>query len=155
MDDRRTDYPCPLTGGERILVAVDGSPHSETAVDLAIRMARVCRSELFFVNVVALYPEMIQLAEALEEGPLQETRRILEEASEKARQADVPCETIVHIGPEPHTFIVEEAVDKDVGLIVMGTHGRTGLKRLLMGSVAERVLGHAPCAVLVTPARPA
>ena len=152
MEETQVEYPCPLAKGEKILVAVDGSPHSETAIDLAIRMAEVCHSELFFVTVIALYPEMMKLAEALEEGPIQETRRILDEAQEKARQRNVPCETIVRIGPEPHTFIVQEAIDRGVGLIVMGTHGRTGLKRLLMGSVAERVLGHAPCAVLVTPA---
>jgi nucleotide-binding universal stress UspA family protein len=152
MEEKRAESPCPLVKGERILVAVDGSSHSETAADLAIRMAKVCHSKLFFVTVIALYPEMMKLAEALEEGPIEETRRILEKAQERARQSNVPCETIVHTGPEPHTFIVQEAIDRGVGLIVMGTHGRTGLKRLLMGSVAERVLGHAPCAVLVTPA---
>jgi nucleotide-binding universal stress UspA family protein len=152
MDERQVECPCPLAKGESILVAVDGSPHSDTAVNLAINMAKVCHSKLFFVTVVALYPEMMKLAEALEEGPLKETRKILDKAQEKAQHGAVPHETIVHIGPEPHKFIVQEAIDRGVGLIVMGTHGRTGLKRLLMGSVAERVLGHAPCAVLVTPA---
>jgi nucleotide-binding universal stress UspA family protein len=152
MEKKQVEYPCPLARGERILVAVDGSAHSDAAVDLAINMAKVCHSELFFVTVIALYPEMMKLAEAIEESPAKETRRILEKAHEKARQGNVSCETIVHIGPEPHKFIVQEATDRGVGLIVMGTHGRTGLKRLLMGSVAERVLGHAPCAVLVTPA---
>ena len=152
MEKQQAEFPCPLTNGERILVAVDGSPHSDTAIDHAICMAKICHSTLFFVSVIALYPEAMKIADALEESISKETRRILEKAQEKARQENVPCETIVHIGPEPHKFIVQEASDRDVGLIVMGTHGRTGLKRLLMGSVAERVLGHAPCAVLVTPA---
>jgi nucleotide-binding universal stress UspA family protein len=152
MEENQAECPCPLVKGERILVAVDGSPHSDTAVDLAIRMAKVCNSELCFVSVIALYPEVMKLADALEESPSKETRRILDKAQEKARQGNVPCETVVHVGPEPHEFIVEAAIDRNVGLIVMGTHGRTGLKRLLMGSVAERVLGHAPCAVLITPA---
>jgi len=152
MEEAQTECPCPLTRGERILVAVDGSTHSDTAVDHAISMAKVCHSTLFFVSVIALYPEAMKIAEALEENISKETRKVLDKAQQKALQADVPCETIVHIGPEPHKFIVQEACDRDVGLIVMGTHGRTGLKRLLMGSVAERVLGHAPCAVLVTPA---
>ena len=45
-----------------------------------------------------------------------------------------------------------EAKAKEIDLIVMGTHGKSGLKSVLMGSVTERVIGHAPCAVLVTPA---
>ncbi len=152
MDKKQAECPCPLVKGERILVAVDGSPHSDAAVDQAICMAKICHSTLFFVSVIALYPEAMKIAEALEENISKETRKVLDKAQEKARQHNVSCETIVHIGPEPHKFIVQEAIDKKVGLIAMGTHGRTGLKRLLMGSVAERVLGHAPCAVLVTPA---
>ena len=152
MEEKQAECPCPLAKGERILVAVDGSPHSDTAIDHAICMAKACHSTLFFVSVIALYPEAMKIADALEESISKETRKVLDKAQEKARQENVPCETIVHIGPEPHKFIVQEASDRNVGLIVMGTHGRTGLKRLLMGSVAERVLGHAPCAVLVTPA---
>jgi nucleotide-binding universal stress UspA family protein len=49
----------------------------------------------------------------------------------------------------PYEVIVNRAKEKKADLIVMGSHGRTGLKRLLMGSVTERVIGHAECAVLV------
>jgi nucleotide-binding universal stress UspA family protein len=152
MEEKHTQGTCPLMNCERILVAVDGSTHSFRAVDQAIGMAKICHSTLFFLSVIALYPEMMKLADAVEDSISAETRRVLDEVEEKARQEKVSCETILQIGPEPHKFIVQEAIDRDVGLIVMGTHGRTGLKRLLMGSVAERVLGHAPCAVLVTPA---
>jgi nucleotide-binding universal stress UspA family protein len=48
-----------------------------------------------------------------------------------------------------HECIVEYSKEKDADIIVVGSHGRTGIKRLLMGSVAERVIGHAKCAVLV------
>jgi hypothetical protein len=58
----------------------------------------------------------------------------------------------VHIGRQPHEFIIQEAKEKNIDLIVMGTHGRTGLDKLLIGSVAERVVGYAPCVVMVTPA---
>jgi len=80
------------------------------------------------------------------------TREFLEEVKDRAAKENIPCETIVHIGGQPHEFIVQEAKDKNIDLIVMGTHGRTGLNKLLIGSVAERVVGHAPCAVMVTPA---
>ncbi|HKJ75898.1 MAG TPA: universal stress protein [Gammaproteobacteria bacterium] len=46
---------------------------------------------------------------------------------------------------------MKEARDNDVDVIILGTHGRSGLRRVLVGSVAERVIGHAPCPVLVTP----
>jgi nucleotide-binding universal stress UspA family protein len=49
----------------------------------------------------------------------------------------------------PYEAIIETAREKGVDLIVMGSHGRTGMERLLMGSVTERVVGHADCAVLI------
>ena len=81
-----------------------------------------------------------------------ETGEILERVKDRAAKENIPCEMIVHMGGQPHEFIIQEAKKKDIDLIVMGTHGRTGLKKLLMGSVAERVIGHAPCTVMVTPA---
>ena len=50
---------------------------------------------------------------------------------------------------EPYNVITEIAEKEEIGIIVMGSHGRTGLKRFLMGSTAERVIAHAPCPVLV------
>ena len=118
---------CPLTRGERILVAVDGSDFSDAAVDQAISLGGICNSEIFAI------------------------REHLDKAKEKVDKAGIPCETIVHMGGSPHEFIIQEAKDKGIDLICMGTHGRTGLKRILMGSVAQSVIGHAPCPVLVVP----
>lgn len=61
------------------------------------------------------------------------------------------CETIVHQGDRPYKFIVAEAARTKADMIILGTHGRTGLKRLMMGSVTARVIGHAPCKVMVIP----
>jgi nucleotide-binding universal stress UspA family protein len=144
-------FACPLTKGERILAALDGSEYSEKAFDQALSMARICNSKLFAISVVDLYPEQMELAPALEEKMSAEARGILERAKQKAEQENIACETIVHMGGPANEFIVQEAKEKNIDLIVMGTHGRTGLKRVIMGSVAERVIGHAPCAVLVTP----
>ncbi len=142
---------CPLTKGERILVAVDGSKYSEKALDQAISMAKICNSTLFAINVIDFYPAQLEVAPALQEKMSEETREILKRVEDRAAKEDIQCETIVHIGGQPYKFILREAKEKNIDLIVMGTHGRTGLKKLLMGSVAERVIGHAPCAVLVTP----
>jgi nucleotide-binding universal stress UspA family protein len=148
----KTALACPLVRGERILVALDGSKDSEAALDQAISMAKICNSTLFMISVIELYPEQLEVAPALEEKMSTETWEILDRAGERAKKEKIPCEAIVHIGGHPHKFIVQEAKEKNIDLIVMGTHGRTGLKKLLMGSVAERVIGHAPCAVLVSPA---
>jgi len=142
---------CPLTKGERILVAMDGSKCSEKALDQAISMAKICNSTLFGISVIELYPGQMEVAPALVEKLSAETREILERVKDRAAKENISCETIVHIGGQPHEFIIQEAKEKNIDLIVMGTHGRTGLKKILMGSVTERVIGHAPCAVLVTP----
>jgi nucleotide-binding universal stress UspA family protein len=143
---------CPLTKGERILVGVDGSKYSEKALDQAISLAKVCNSTLFAISVVDVYPETLAIAPELEEKMSHGAREILQRAKDKVAKENIPCHTVVHIGAQPHEFIVQEAKEKDIDLIVLGIHGRTGLKKLLIGSVAERVIGHAPCAVMVTPA---
>jgi len=147
-----TILACPLTRGERILVALDGSIHSAKALDQALSLARMCNSKLFLIGVVDLYPEVLETAPAAVESLSAEMGEILKQGKEKAEKESVACETVVHIGKDVYAFIVAEAKEKNVDLIVMGTHGRTGLKGFFMGSVAQRVIAHAPCAVLVTPA---
>ena len=143
---------CPLSKGERILVAVDGSVYSEMALDHAISMGTVCNSELFAVYVVEGYPKHLEPAPKADERIEQEAQEFLKKVKGKAEEKNVACETIVRVGSQPHELIVKEAKDRGADLIVMGTHGRTGLKKFFMGSVAQKVIGYAPCAVLVVPA---
>ncbi len=142
---------CPLTRGEKILVAVDGSDFSDAAVDQAISLGGICNSQIFAVSVVDLYPEQMEVAPGLVEKMSKEVKQHLDRAKKKVDKAGIPCETIVHMGGKPHEFIIQEAKDKGIDLICMGTHGRSGLKRILLGSVAQSVIGHAPCPVLVVP----
>jgi nucleotide-binding universal stress UspA family protein len=144
-------FACPLTRGERILVALDGSENSDRALDQALSLATICNSKLFAISVVDLYAEVIAEAPGLEERMSEKAEKTLEWAKQTAEKKNIPCETIVHIGRPVYEFIVKEAQKRNIDLIVMGKHGRTGLKRLLMGSVAERVIGHAPCAVMIIP----
>ena len=146
---------CPLTKGERILVALDGSIYSEKAFDQAISMATVCNSSLFAITVVEAYPKSLMPVPAAEKQIEKEAGEFLEQIKTNAARQNVSLETIVHVGGQPHELIVKEAKERNIDLIVMGTHGRTGLKRLLMGSIAQRVIGYAPCSVLVVPAFPA
>lgn len=151
---KRAQPGCPLTKAKRILVAMDRSKYSEKAFNQAISMAKICKSTLFVISVINLYPEVNEIELALEgkEKVLEGTMEFLEGVKDRATKENIPCETIVHIGGQPHEFIIQEAKEKNIDLIVMGTHGRTGLNKLLIGSVAERVVGHTPCAVMITPA---
>ncbi len=142
---------CPLTRGERILVAMDGSTYSDKALEQALSMARVCGSTLFAITVIDIYPGTLAHGFGSDERFTKEAGEILQRAKKRAAEENIPCETIVRTGKQVHEVIVREAMEREIDLIVMGTHGRTGLKKLLMGSVAERVIGHTPCAVLVTP----
>ena len=142
---------CPLTRGEKILVAVDGSEHGNNAVEQAISLGAICNSEIYIISVVDLYPEQMEVAPALVEKMSQDAKIFIDTAKKKVDEADIPCQTIVHMGGKPYEFIVQEAKDKEIDLIVLGSHGRTGLERFLMGSTAQNVIGHAPCPVIVVP----
>ncbi|MCG8618699.1 MAG: universal stress protein [Desulfobacterales bacterium] len=142
---------CPLTRGERILVAVDGSEYGNNAVEQAISLGAICNSEIYVISVVDLFPEQMEVAPALVEKMSEDARNIIEQAKKKVDEAKIPCETIVHMGGKPWEYIVQEAKDKEIDLIVLGSHGRSGLERILMGSTAQNVIGHAPCPVIVVP----
>ena len=87
------------------------------------------------------------------ERVLANTAERLESLVADVRKAGVTCSSAEEMG-RSHTAIVERAQLAGAGLIVMGSHGRHGLSRALLGSVAEKVVEHAPCAVLVVPASP-
>jgi nucleotide-binding universal stress UspA family protein len=142
---------CPTAKLERLLLSADGSKFSEGAVREAISLAKTCGSKLYIVSVVEVNPEFESLAPGLVERVEKETRQYLEEVKGKALKEGADCEIIVHEGENPHKYIVSEASKKKVEMIIMGRRGRTGLKRLMMGSVTAKVIGHAPCKVLVVP----
>ena len=144
---------CPTPGFERLLVATDGSGFSKAAVEEAIKIAGVCSSTLYVLLVIEISAEIemwdAQSADKLEK----DMRSYLNGIKAKAARAGVKCEIILHLGDEPYKDIVSAAKKRKVNTIIMGSHGRTGLTRLLMGSVVSRVIGHAPCKVLVIPTK--
>ncbi len=142
---------CSMMGFENILLATDGSESAQAAIREAINIAKVCSNKLFVISVVEVNPEYEALAPQIVEKAENETREHLDSVKEQAETEGIKCETIAHRGEEPFKFIVDEAKKKKADMIIMGSHGRTGLKRLMMGSVTARVIGHAPCKVLVVP----
>ncbi|MFZ5450974.1 MAG: universal stress protein [Thermodesulfobacteriota bacterium] len=121
----------------RILIASDGSPFSQAAFTEVLEVARRQASKLFAVSVAA------------EEGEIAQAKEVIKQMLTAANQAGLRLTGSVPQGQTADHGIIQAAIKNEVDLIVMGSHGRTGLKRLLMGSVTERVLGQAPCSVLV------
>lgn len=143
---------CGLRVHDSILVAYDGSNFSEAALAQAIDMAKACQSKLYVMHVVDLNVEYMAITPGLEAQLEQEARKILNQAEEKVKKAGLVCEAIMGYDDQPYRPIVEEAKKRKVSLVVVGTHGRTGLAKVLMGSVSQRIIGHAPCTVMVVPA---
>jgi len=142
---------CPTVKLEKLLVTTDGSEYSEGAVREAIGLSKTCSSKLTVVSVIEANQEYEALAPDLVEKAELETKKLLESVKEKAKAEGVDCETVVHEGEDPYLFIVEEAAKRQSEMIIMGRRGRTGIKRLMMGSTTAKVIGHAPCKVLVVP----
>ncbi len=131
-----------------ILVATDGSPSSGAAADHAVNVAASYGGRLVALSVVDLPDEALADAPDLPDQLLKKGRDYVQAVKAKAEAAGVPCEVATLEGPV-HEVVARLARERGAGLIVTGSHGRTGLRRLLMGSVAEKVIGHAPCPVLV------
>ncbi len=142
---------CPIGEMEKLLVAAACDECSKGAVREAIRLAKVCSSKIYAVSVVETNPEYSALAmDTVEEAAI-EVRELLKSIKEQAEREGIECETIAHRGGDVHRHLIDDAKEVGATLIVMGRKGRTGLKRLMMGSVAEGVIGDAPCNVLVVP----
>lgn len=122
-----------------ILVATDGSVHSNAALTEAIAIAKRCESHL------------IALSAMRDESERKEAENYVNTAVELARKEGVSAEAVTPAG-RSFNAIVETAGGRGVDLIVMGTYGKTGVKKFLMGSSTEKVIGNAGCAVLVAKA---
>ncbi len=138
---------------KRILVPVDFSPDSRNALQYAADLAAVSRAEIVMLHVVEpVYVAEPYMGVAPEVGIfLDEQRRnakaVLARLGTDLKKKGQRVRTMVTAGP-PALLIVDAAKDLRADLIVMGTHGRTGLAHMLIGSVAEKVVRTAQCPVL-------
>jgi len=135
-------------GWDRILVASDCSPGSEAAISRALDLAAAYGSDLTIVTAMDL-PIRAQ-GEAL--GVSGEVMRRCQDhvaaVKKRGEAQNLKVDGVVRKG-QAYQVIADLAREQQINLIVMGSHGHTGLARLLMGGVTERVIGHAPCPVLV------
>ena len=135
-------------GWNTIMLATDGSKYSLSATDKAINIAKSYGAEIKAVSVVDVTEEFQTEAPEAVDRLVAGAKGFVEEVRKKAETQGVRIEPLVREG-ETYKVITDLARKFASDVIVMGSHGRTGIKRLLMGSVTEKVLGYAPCPVLV------
>jgi nucleotide-binding universal stress UspA family protein len=137
-----------------IVIGVDDSPYAKAAVERVRRLpwppgtrALVVSAcpPVFVGDPAAAAPEAIR---QLNEGLARYHKGIAEKAAEALRGAGLKAEALV-APRDPREALVETARAESADLIVVGSHGRTGIAKLLLGSVASYVVSHAPCNVLV------
>jgi len=136
----------------RILVPVDFSEHAAPVLEWAAHMAEQHGCSLVLLHAYHLPVEFQQLEGAYLPDDFwtqvkTETEQTLARYAEGLRAKGLEVETLAREG-YPATVIEEEAERQQADLIVIGTRGHSGLKHLLLGSIAERVVQHAPCPVL-------
>jgi nucleotide-binding universal stress UspA family protein len=139
---------------QQILVPLDFSHCSEVAFDCGVGLAREFRSELLLVHVIdpLCYPLGDEYGGIHSARLIEEARSCAQSKMKKlAREANVPCSIRIREGAPAREIC--RLAKRGVDLIIAPTHGRSGLSHVLIGSVAERVVRHATCPVLVIPVR--
>jgi nucleotide-binding universal stress UspA family protein len=138
----------------RIMHPTDFSRASSAAFRRAVDMAKANTAELLLVHVItSVVPIMTdgyvspRVYEDLEAAARADGQKQMDKLVRKARQAGARVKGLLLEGV-PHERIAQAARSKKADMVVMGTHGRTGFAKLVLGSVASRVLTVAPCPVL-------
>jgi nucleotide-binding universal stress UspA family protein len=139
----------------KILLAIDGSTPSHDAINEVARRPWPSPSTVRILSIIQPYTppatEIVLASATLEEIRRQQARdaeQLTWQAGERIAARGLSIETAVREG-DPRTAIIDAADEWDADLIVVGSHGRTGLERLVMGSVAQAVVAHAHCSVEV------
>lgn len=140
----------------KILVAVDDSPHSERAVRFVARMRWPAGSRVIVVNVMTpvLTPPAaggesgVPLLIEVSEEQRQQGRDVTCRAEAELRESGIATESRLPTG-DPRDALLRLVAEERADLLVMGSHGRTGFAKLLLGSVSSHAVTHAHCSVLV------
>ena len=148
-----------MTQFAKILVPVDFSDHSTAALETAVEIAKTFSAKIWLLHCYQLHPGGVSpygiAAPASYHDDVRDAvTNQLRESQEKVEAEGVPVEASVSSEFTPQA-IVEMAKDIGADLIVMGTRGLTGIKHVMLGSVAERTVRSAPCPVLTVKAKEA
>jgi nucleotide-binding universal stress UspA family protein len=136
----------------RILVPIDFSSHAEPVLEWAAHLAKQHGSKILLLHAYHLPVEFQQMEGAYLPPEFwanvkTEAKQTLDRSAEELREQGLDVEAIVREGYAA-TVIEEEAERQEADVIIIGTRGLSGLKHLLLGSIAERVVQKAPCPVL-------
>ena len=139
----------------RVVCPVDFSPVSKRALDHAAVIARWYEAELIVLHVTPLMPTIFAFPSAVDIGAsdMADAEAVLPELTAFVVEAETmvsATQAVVRSG-SPAVEILRYAAEAEADLLVLGTHGRTGFERFMVGSVAEKVLRKAPCPVLTVP----
>jgi nucleotide-binding universal stress UspA family protein len=140
----------------KILLAVDSSEYSTAAIKEVVRRPWPTRSMVRVLTVVEPYPAIAvdpgyaggEILETLDREMKRRADNLTKKTVDRLRTKELKVEAAIRTG-DPASEIVDEARKWSADLIVLGSHGYTGIKRLFLGSVALFVVGHAPCSVEV------
>ena len=130
-----------------LLLATDGSEATRRATEHAVELADSLEATLHIVSVSEDGPHSTENRDQLRSDPEGEAVQAAEEAEETAAGRGLEVTTTVRHGV-PQEEIVEIAETESIDMIVVGTHGRTGLDHVITGSVAEEIVRHAPVPVV-------
>lgn len=140
---------------KHLLIATDGSELAGKAVATGLQLAKALGAKVTAVTVTEAWQSMVPSegafvfpVEVYEQAATQRATRILGDVVAQAQKLGVACDTL-HVTEFPAEGIVLAAKDKGCDLIVMASHGRRGLSRVLLGSQAVRVLTHSTVPVLI------
>jgi len=133
-------------GWKNILLPTDGSKYSAIASNKALELANFYGSSLLAVSIVDVTEEFYTEAPDAVEELIRKAKRFVEDIKKRANGLNI--QTLVKEG-ETYEVITNLARESISDVIVMGNHGRTGVKRFLIGNVTEKVIGYAPCPVLI------
>ena len=142
-----------MGGIKKILVPIDFSDYSKNALKYAVQFAKHFNAKMYLIYVVepVIYPADFSMGQvAIPSTDIDLSKRAEEELNNLAKTAIDPAlkvECIIKTG-KPFVEINDTAAEKDVDLIIIATHGHTGVEHMLFGSTAEKVVRKAPCPVL-------
>ena len=146
-----SDQALPMAKAGKLLLATDGLRYSEGAIREALSLAKRCSCRLIALSVVISNLEFEMTVPQVIENEEEKASEHLETIRKRAAKEGIICKTMTVHGEEPYQEIIDAAINNKADMIIMGRHGRTGLVRLMMGSVTAKVISHAPCNVLVVP----
>lgn len=141
---------------KHILLPTDGSPHSESAIRQCLQFAKEAGAKITAVHVIPNFHRFNYSAEMVTttgdhylQDFTEHAQKHLDKVTRAANEISIACETSVLVNDHPYEAIIDAAAEKHCDLIAMATHGRKGLKGILVGSETQKVLTHTQIPVLV------